>query len=627
MTARGALLDPASPLPLWIGIGLALAAVLAALVVLATFGLADFPAIAQACTLNRLRDEACTADAARIGLLAVFAYVAVLAGGIALYRWSDRRSGDATVSLPETAIRVVLIAAFAVVLVHLLALVAGPAFGSRSDESLHYGALVSIENLLWPLLLQLYVSQPDSRLRAAVLAALLAIMALSPYRSASLAIMTFGFAVPLAAALWQAARAGWPRALMLAWLRQAAFALTLGAIVAWGGYVGTVTRFPSLLVRDQSEAAEARARARPAAPPVSVAQPEIPPPAQAPAAEKPAAPAVEKPAAPDELPTGTVTAPPPAAFGARLAQRIVFPLYQAAIVGKLATLVPLPGLSNELGRKFRLSEEPTLEEFLFRRIYGGTGADQTTSLFFGEAVAYFPGPPLVWMILGPLTLVVAALLLRRAGIPSATTLGVALWRSSFSGLAPILPALLIQLAGLGAMGWTGRFAPGWPRLRRPVQATARHGLTLVTAIVLVVQVWTVAATPARRTLSIARFTIAPQCQLVSPTWVPTRTDQALDAAGVSARSSLAWTIGDGLAVTLPHGDRMAPVLPDIARRIATLVECATPDPAEKVTVSEVRRYPAMINPLDVLAALALAVALLGMVGRLPWPTQPRIATP
>lgn len=617
MTSRGAPLDPASPLPLWIGILLALGAVLAALAVLATFGLSTFPAIVQACGLNLLGGGACTADAARIGVYAVLAYLTVLACGIALYRRSDRRGDTISIALPATAIRVVLIATFAVVLVHLGVLVAGPAFASRSDENLHYGALVSIENLLWPLLLQLYVSQPDARLRAAVLAALLAVMALSPYRSASLAIMTFGFAVPLAATLWQTARAGWPRGLVLAWLRQAALAVVIGAVVAWGGYVGTVTRFPSLLVLDLSEAAEIRARNRP---PVTIPakQPETPPPAPAAAVESPQPPPAPPPTV---LPTGTVTAPPPAGIGARMAQRIVFPLYQAAIVGKLATLVPLPSLSNEFGRKFRLTEEPTLEEFLFRRIYGGTGTDQTTSLFYGEAVAYFPGPPLAWMILGPLTLVFAALLLRRAGIASATTLGVALWRSSFSGLTPVLPALLIQLASLAAMAWSGRFAPRALRLRQLAQTTARHGLTLATAVVLAVQVWTVAATPDRRALAIARFTVAPQCRLVAPTWVSIRTDQALAASGLSIRSSLAFAIGDALAVSLPHGSRMEPLLPEIARRIGTLVECAKPEPAEKVTVSGTRRFPGLINPLDVLAALALAVALLAMVGRTPAPQR------
>ena len=594
MTTR-APLDPATPLPLWIGLGTALAAMLAALLVLATFGLTDFPAITQACALNDLSDTACSATAWKVGWFAVLAYVVVLAAGIVVHRrLGHSPAAAAGPRLPDTGVRFVLGVALAVVLVHLVALVAGPAFASRNDESVRYGALISIENLLWPLLLQLYLSQPEPRLRTAALATLLAVMALSPYRSALLAIMIFGFAVPLAAALWQTMRLGWPRAQVLGCTRQAAFAVAIGAVVAWGGYVGTVNRFPSMLVVDQFLAAQARAQTRP---PLQVEHVETPAPSGAVPKEAPAADAAASPA-------GIVTAPPPAALVPRLAQRIVFPLYQAAIVGNLATLVPLPSLRNELGRKFRLTREPTLEEFLFRRIYGGTGPDQTTSLYFGEAVAYFPGPPLVWMIVGPLALVLAALLLQRRGIPAATTLGVALWRSSFSGLAPILPALILQLATLGALGRAKRWT-----IHPLLQQAARHALTAVLAAVLVAQLWTIAATPTRRALLIADFTVAPQCVLVSPTWVPIYTDEVLAETGQSVRSSLAWSVSDALAVSLPLGARAEPMLGKIAAHLAPLVDCAKPDPAERVMPAGVHRFPASINPLDVLSAIVLALAL------------------
>jgi hypothetical protein len=605
---RAPQLDPASPLPLWIGIGMALAAMLAAMLVLATFNLSDFPVIAQACALNGFNEAACTAGAWRVGWLAILAYAAVLAGGIALHRRIDHDKTVSGTHLPDTGVRLVLGVALAIVLVHLLAQVAGPAFASRSDESRQHGALISIENLLWPLLLQLYLSQSDARLRTATLATLLAVMALSPYRSALLAIMIFGFAVPLAAALWQTARAGWPRALVLGCAWQGALAIVIGAVVTWGGYVGTVTRFPSLLVVDQLLDAQARARMHP---PVHI---------ESAGTVAPQASAAARTDADLSRPAGTVTAPPPAALVPRLAQRVVFPLYQAAIVGQLATQAPLPSLWNELGRKFRLTEEPTLEEFLFRRIYGGASPDQTTSLYFGEAVAYFPGPPLVWMIAGPSLLMLAALLLRRWRIPAMTTLGVALWRSSFSGLATILPALVLQLATLGAMGTTNR------RMIQPWMHRAAHlALTAVLAAVLVGQVWAIAVTPSRRALTISTYTVAPQCVLVSPTVVSIRADQALAAAGQSVRSSLAFAVGDTIAVTLPFGGRAEPaVFARVADRIATLVDCAQPKPAVRVTLSGVRHFSTPINPLDVLSAIGLALALAGGIR----PSKaPRFATP
>jgi hypothetical protein len=573
---------------------MALAAMLAALLVLATFGLSDFPTIAQACTLNGLSEAACTANAWKIGWLAVLAYAVVLAVGMALYRRFNRVTAASSIHLPETGVRGVLVVALAVVLVHLLVQVAGPAFASRSDEYLSYGALVSIENLLWPLLLQLYLLLPASRLRAAALATLLAVMALSPYRSALLAIMIFGFAVPLAAALWQTARAGWPRAGVVGCARQAALAIVIATAVIWGGYVGTVTRFPSLLVVDQLLDAQARARTLP---PIRIA------PAEGPARQAPAAKAETAPSLP------TVTAPPPGALVPRLAQRVVFPLYQAAIADHLATQMPVPSLWNEIGRKFRLTEEPTREEFLFRRIYGGISSDQTTSLYFGEAVAYFNGPPLIWMIAGPLLLVLAAMLLRRRGTPASAILGVALWRSSFSGLAPILPALILQLAALGAMGGAKRRTV--PPL---IQQAAHLALIVALAAVLVVQVWEIAATPSRRALAITTYTVAPRCVLVSPTVVSIRADQALAATGQSVRSSLAFAVGDTMAVTLPFGYRADPTLfARVADRIATLVDCAQPEPAARVTVSGVRHFSTPINPLDVLSAIGLALALVGAV--------------
>src|SRR5690348_11160930 len=127
MTAR-APLDPASPLPLWIGIGMALAAMLAALLVLATFGLADFPAIAQACALNGLSEAACTATAWKVGWFAVLAYIVVLGAGIVVHRRLGGNPAATGPRLPDTGVRLVLGVALAIVLIHLVALVAGPAF-------------------------------------------------------------------------------------------------------------------------------------------------------------------------------------------------------------------------------------------------------------------------------------------------------------------------------------------------------------------------------------------------------------------------------------------------------------------------------------------------------------------
>ena len=110
------------------------------------------------------------------------------------------------------------------------------------------------------------------------------------------------------------------------------------------------------------------------------------------------------------------------------------------------------------------------------------------------------------MIIAPLGLVLAARLLQRRATDAGTLFGLAIWRSSFSGLAPILPALILQLAALGAMGGAKRRTV--PPL---IQQAAHLALIVALAAVLVVQVWEIAATPSRRALAITTYTVAPRC--------------------------------------------------------------------------------------------------------------------
>jgi hypothetical protein len=605
MVRTGAPLEPDSPLPLWISVAMALASMVASLLAVAHFGLSGFPMVAQACLLNGLSEEGCAAGASRVGHLAAIAYLVVLSAGVGLGRLWPAKGGRSIAELPPSLVRLVLMVAFALLGAHLVALVAGPAFASRSDESEHYAILISVENLLWPFLLQLYVSQSNQQLRACLLSALLVVMALTPYRAVLLAVVVFGFAIPFVRALWSAARNVRSRVAIECCAGQGAILLVVAGFAVWGGYVGTLTRFPSLYVAEQAETAKARLSS--AEPPSASSPAALPEPSAGPPA--PIAQPDPSTAAPR-----AVTALPPAGLLPRLAQRLAFPLYQAAIAGQLATTVTLPSPWTELGRKFRLTSDPTREEFLFRRIYGGVTSDQTTSLYYGEAVAWFPGPPFVWMILGPLALVVAALAFARTGFASATLFGVGVWRSSFSGLVPILPAMIMQLAALASLAWLARRSDRWPRLGRVALAIARPGLAVVVGLLLIAQLWAITSTPARRTLVIANFSLSPHCTLVSPTWVTIRTDQALARRGMSVRSSLAWTAGDSLAVTLSLGPRANPALPDIASGIATLVECSGETPAAIVTPVSAQRFGAVINPLDVAAAVALLAALLGLLG-------------
>ena len=238
---------------------MAFAAMAAALFAVVHIDLSQFPSIAEACATNGLTDSACTAMARTIGILSVIAYAAVLAVSVAAYRLSETRRMAATAELHSTLVSLCVSAAFGVILIHALALVAGPAYASRGNESEYYAALISIENLLWPLLLQLYVSERNARIRTCLASALLTVMALSPYRSVLLAILVFGFAVPFACLLWHAVRAERPRQYLTRCILQGMLVAVIGIVVAWGGYVDTVTRSPSLLVADQARQARLEA--------------------------------------------------------------------------------------------------------------------------------------------------------------------------------------------------------------------------------------------------------------------------------------------------------------------------------------------------------------------------------
>ena len=135
-------------------------------------------------------------------------------------------------------------------------------------------------------------------------------------------------------------------------------------------------------------------------------------------------------------------------YGQTLKQRIAIPLFQAHLAERLSAFTPLPDMAQEIQRKLRLTDEPSLNEFLFRRIYGAGYFGETTSLFYGEALANSRSHPLVWATLAPLLLVWSWAALRHRGFDAGVLFGLALWRGSLGGLATVLPALVLQLCAL-----------------------------------------------------------------------------------------------------------------------------------------------------------------------------------
>lgn len=585
-------------LPLLFALLLAVLAMVATLVMSAFFPVGTFPAISYACTVNGLAAERCAALANQAGLLVVAAYGVVLA--FALWRrWLPGGSvPDEQPDADSPSRMLFAIVSLTVMSVHSAILLLGPAHASRLNETEFHSHLVSVENLVLPLVLQLYVSaHRDGLLRRVLLATLLLGMALSPYRAMVMALYLFGLLLPLMVAAWKCGRhgfAGWRRV-----VGNAVVVLVIGVGLAHAGAQDTEMRSPTMRAHAMGWA-------------------ELPPPhtdarmaLSARSQGAAAAPTGER--APGEA-RGREALLPPVDMASRIAQRIAFPLYQAAIAGHLAdTGVSLPTLLDQVLRKFRMNDAPNLEEFLFRRIYGGDGHGETTSLTYGEAQAYFPWMPLAWMIAVPALLVLAWRSMDGRGMACGTLFGLALWRSTFSGLFPILPALLLQSGAL------------WGMQRLPLTSCAalfRMVMTLALGGALLIQAWYLASVlSGRRDILYVRYELVSGCWLESPSLVPGVLGQVGGAHGYPMAAVIVANHRTALAVAFPYGQKAQALLDESREAIATLSSCANavgtaaPGAVRLLDTHLIRRIPNLLECLVVLAlALALALAV-------PWPRQ------
>lgn len=575
--------------PLLCGLLLAAVAMAAMLSVSLAFEVTSFPAITYACAVNGLAPADCLSGARSAGLQSLIGFTVAVALGL-WRRWfsppGTEASGAQTDARPSPSESLFVTAALALLTTHAGVLVLGRAFVSRLNESEAYGNLISLENLMLPLLLQLYVSASrENPARPAMLATMLMAMMLSPYRAMLLAVFFFALLLPLFTRAWRQWRhrdgGGWGTV-----ARQGMLAATIGVAVVVAGVQDTQMRSPTVL-------AQARGLAQ------------LPPPEPRPV--KSAATAERNAPQPAAAATLPATMPlPPADLASRLGQRVVFPLVQAAIAGHLADSgAALPTLADQLLRKLRLSDAPTLEEFLFRRLYGGETHGETTSLTYGEASAFFPGPPLAWMVLAPLLLVFLWRRLRLRGLDCGTLYGLAAWRSSFSGLLPLAPALVLQSAGL----WLIRSV----RLDRFATAI-RLLLTGTILAALAVQGLTVAAElDGRRNILFAGLQLERGCWLARPHQLSLTADQMAAAAGFPMQSVLVAHHDSAVLLAVPYG-RDAATLLDVSRNaMAVASQCeggkAPPDRIRPIGPPVVERSA---NPLPALVLLGLCAALVGL---------------
>lgn len=584
-------------LPLLLGLLLAFAVAGLMLGVAAVFPVQVFPSGNYACAINSIAPEDCTAGARWVGTLNVLAYGGVIA--LALWRrWLMVAVPAESTVREATASEYLFVAGSLTVMgIHLGLIQFGPAFVSRLNESSAYGHFVSMENLALPALLQLYLyARPRSFLKMALGVSLLMGMILSPYRAMVVALYAFGFLLPLAEQAWTAVWSKRRRQEFPAFCRRNAmtglFALLLGAAVVQAGIQDTKMRSPSWLAMSMG---------------LSV----LPREHTAPADTKEKAPGgqvivnrsgqrVVLPAPPADM------LMPPGDLKTRLGQRVAFPLYQAVMAGHLVDSgVEMPTLTDQLLRKLRLSDAPNLEEFLFRHIYGGAGLGETTSLIYGEARAYFPGPPILWMMAVPVLLIFAWRYLARKGVETDVLFGFALWRTSFAGLMPILPSLFLQSLAL----WGCRTFP-MQRLKK----TAHALLVLTLLAVGAIQVWALgAALAGRNDILYARYDLTPGCYVQARSMVADVIGDAALVHGKSMNVVVSAMNRTSVLVAFPAGMTTQPVLDDASRAIAGLSVCLSdpqhPAQPQAVSLKKQTLVNRQISFLGLLAAAGFLFAV------------------
>jgi hypothetical protein len=535
--------------------------------IVASTSLEKFPEIAYACAITQLNDHACLAGAYLAGALTLAAFALVLVSIV----WAAHRPKlgvTEKIAVPQTVTMLLLAFCFALLLAHLIARGLIPANPSRIDELHYFSTFVSIENLLWPLLIQLLLLEKDTRLRSGLISALMLIMVLTPYRAVVFAIFVFGFALPIGYLLCDGYREKWSRTSLAAIATRTVLATAIGVVLFLDGAV------------------DSQARALTASPIELVA----------PLVKRP-------PGEPIELTT----------IG-RLRQRFAFPLYQAAIVEHLSRTQAVPSLLDELARKFRLNDHPNLNEFAYRAIYpGSVTVGQTTSLYYGEGAAYFGAAGILWTVCAPLLLVIAWFLLSRLGLEVGAIMGIALWRSSFAGLITILPAVLLQLFVIFVIA-RSRVIAWFTTPKTSHLATAL--LLMILPVAAVAQIWATVHEPARHNLLKLEFQPKDGCAFNMRTIqeLPDSVDNAFSLPERRFESALSLASPNRIFLVLPYGQQLRSHLSELVVPVSHFTECKGVTPASSVIGGRVQTVSGIgIIPLY-LATLLSIISTIYLVG-------------
>ncbi|MGB6538449.1 MAG: hypothetical protein WBF58_21095 [Xanthobacteraceae bacterium] len=567
------------PLPFLLGAFMVTALAAVSLAVVAWSPLAEFPEIKHACLITHLAAPDCVAGAfvAGISTFVAFAFVLILA------LWIMRRDRAATgAPLPARSLLTILflVFCFALIAVHLIEREWAPAYGSRIAELERFSNFISLENLTWPLLIQFLLLEREWRIRGAAITALLLIVTLTPYRSVDLAIFMFGILLPLAYSFWDAHCTKWSHNALRPVAAWTVLAALVGTAFLCNGFVDSQARaLTGRLISAITNGTSASG--------TRVTD------------EKQKA---------GELSTL-----------ARFRQRLAYPLYQAAIVDHLSKTAALPSILDELRRKFRLSNVPNLNEFVYKMIYpGDASVGETTSLYYGEGAAYFGKAGLIWALGAPLAFVIAWLALVKVRLEASAVLGIALWRSSFAGLITVLPALVLQVAVLFIL----TRCANWDRaawLKGAMASRLAVGLLLIlVAAATAAQAWTSVDASGRADLVRISFLPGTSCtfDFTKIGDLTERVDATLAASGRAVKSSLVADTPARIDLILPYGGRLGAYLRELVAPISSFTTCTATGAFPRVRIGETKMVSGLgVIPLNLLALAAamLSAILLGQI--------------
>jgi hypothetical protein len=393
-----------------------------------TLPIARFYDIRLVCEGLKISEAACRAGALKVGtaMLCGLGASLVIVALIAVYRVvGQKRAQLPSPIVTPFAVGIAIAVAALVCLAHVIHDFVLPIHLSRVENIGAAAGFISMENLVWPLLLQLAYTSQSLRLRFSSLLAALAIAALSPFRGVLFGLIAFGVVLPTVVSFISpsiAPAGGGSRTMKI-------FAVLFALLVGGGVLLQqTLSRRPD------------NANPRHAV-------------------------AVEN----------------------AIQQRAAIPLFQAYEAEVLSQSSTLPSLVDGLLKKLRIQGGPNLNEFLYRQSYGSRGVGETTSLYYGEAAANFHFNPIYWIVFAALTTASVSMILSRFGFDVGVLAGIALWRGSLGGFGDVLPAFVLQIVavlGLSIVRARGSKSEEQLKDARDVQRPMSRWLHLASFIII-----------------------------------------------------------------------------------------------------------------------------------------------